>query len=123
MRESMEILSDPEMTARVRAGRRAVATADVVGLEELSGGSPPPPGPWRVVLTGPVARQLEERDVPAAMEVRQMLVTLATSPAEVGHALGMGLVGVWSAHAAAHRILYAIQERERLVTVLTVDPG
>jgi mRNA-degrading endonuclease RelE of RelBE toxin-antitoxin system len=121
MRESMEILSDPEMAARVRAGRRAVATADVVGLEELSGGFPPTPGPWRVVLTGPVARQLEEWGEPAATEVRQMLVTLAAGPAEQGHALGMGLVGVWSAHGTAHRILYAIQEGERLVTVLTVD--
>lgn len=121
MRESMEILSDPEMAKRLRAGRRAVATADVLGLEQLSGGSPPPPGQWRVVLTGPVARQFAEMGEPSATEVRQMLAALATSPAQDGRALGMGLVGVWSARGASHRVLYAIQEAQRLVTVLTVD--
>lgn len=121
MHESMEILSDPEMAMRLRAGRQAVAAADSVGLEELPGASPPASDQWRVVLTGPVARQLAGLGEPAAVAVRGMLAGLATSPAEQGRALGMGLVGVWSARGASHRILYAIQDGERLVTVLSID--
>lgn len=121
MQESMAILADPEMAGRVRAGRRAVATGDAVELGEASAGSPPSGGGWRVVLTGPVARKLEEWGEPAATEVRQVLATLASRPAEAGQALGMGLAGVWSARGDGYRVLYAIHEAERLVTVLTVD--
>lgn len=121
MRESMEILSDPEMLGRVRAGRKAVAAGDLVGLEELPGGSVPSPGGWRVVLAGPVARELAEVVQPGSATARAMLAELATSPAERGRALGMGLVGVYSAHGDSDRILYAIDQQQRLVTVLSVD--
>jgi len=121
MRESAEILADPEMARRLRAGRQAVATADLVGLEELSDGSPPTAGQWRVMLAGPIARKLAEMGEPSATAVRQMLESLTADPAQQGRALGMGLVGVWSARGASHRVLYAIQDGQRLVTVLSVD--
>ena len=50
-----------------------------------------------------------------------MLSALASRPAEAGRALGMGLAGVWSARVARQHVLYAIQEADRLVTVLTVS--
>lgn len=121
MRESAEILSDPEMAMRLRAGRQAVATADLVELEEISGASQPAPSQWRVMLAGPIARELAEMGEPSATAVRQMLDTLTADPAEKGRALGMGLVGVWSSRGASHRVLYAIQDEQRLVTVLSVD--
>ena len=121
MRESMEILSDPEMARRLRAGRQAVANADVVGLEEIPEGTPPTAGQWRVVLAGPVVGELAQLAEPSAAAVREALVALAASPAEQGRALGMGLVGVWSARGDSHRVLYAIHEGQRLVTVLSVD--
>ena len=121
MRESTEILSDPAMALRLRAGRGAVASGDVVPLEETSAGSPPAPGTWQVVLTGPVARELEPSDEPSTTAVREVLQELAASPDERGRALGMGLVGVWSARTDSHRVLYAIDEGQRLVTVLSVD--
>ena len=121
MRESAEILSDPEMAMRLRAGRQAVATADLVELEEISGGSQPAASQWRVMLAGPIARELAEIGEPSATAVRQMLDTLTADPAEKGRALGMGLVGVWSARGESHRVLYAIQDEQRLVTVLSVD--
>jgi len=121
MRESMEILSDPEMARRLRAGRQAVANADVVGLEEVSGGPPPTAGQWRVEVTGPIAREVAGMAEPPATAVREALAALAANPADQGRALGMGLVGVWSARGASHRILYAIHEGQRLVTVISVD--
>lgn len=119
MQESMEILADPQMAVRVRAGRRAVATGDVAELDE--GAAPSGVDAWRVMITGPAARELEEWGEPAASEVRQVLAALSSRPAAAGEALGMGLAGVWSSRGAGHRVLYAIQEAERLVTVLTVD--
>ncbi len=122
MRETMEILSDPTMLMRVRAGRAAVASGDVVALEEPAGGLPPTSdGGWRVALTGPVARELAQRDEPSASAVRELLRALAARPTERGRALGMGLVGVWSAHGESQRVLYAMHEGQRLLTVLSVD--
>ncbi|MGI8674547.1 MAG: type II toxin-antitoxin system RelE family toxin [Thermoleophilaceae bacterium] len=122
MRESIEILSDPEMVRRVRAGRAAVASGDVIPLAEPSGSSPATPGGrWRVVLTGPAAKELEQCGEPSAGAVRELLRALAASPAERGRALGMGLVGLWSAREGSRRALYGMQEEERRVTVLTVE--
>jgi len=121
MRETMEILSDPKMAMRVRAGRGAVASGDVVALDERSGGSLPTPGEWRVALTGPAARELAQSSEPSNTAVRELLRALAASPAERGRALGMGLAGVWSARDDSQRVLYAINEEQRLVTVLSVD--
>ncbi len=121
MRETMEILSDPKRAVRVRAGRQAVASGDVVALEESSGDAPPTPGAWRVALAGPVARELEQTGDPSSTAVGELLRELAARPDERGRALGMGLVGVWSAHVGSQRILYALQEEQRLVTVLSID--
>lgn len=121
MRETMEILSDPKMAMRVRAGRAAVASGDVVALDEPSAGSPPTPGEWRVALAGPVARELAQSGEPPSTAVREVLRALAANPAERGRALGMGLVGVWSAREESQRVLYAMHEGQRLVTVLSID--
>ncbi len=127
MRESMEILSDPQMMRRVRDGRHAVAAGDLIELEEPAGSSSAPAGSrsvqaqWRVMLTGPVARELAEMDEPAATAVRERLAALATRPAEQGRALGMGLVGVLCVRGASHRILYALHQEQRLATVLSID--
>ena len=95
MRESTEILSDPKMAC---AGRQAVASGDVVPLEESTGDRPATPGEWRVALTGPVARELEQSGELSSTPVRELLRALAATPDERGRALGMGLVGFWSAH-------------------------
>jgi mRNA-degrading endonuclease RelE of RelBE toxin-antitoxin system len=119
MRETLEILSDPAMLARIQAGRRAVAVADTRPLAEVL--RTPATGTWTVVVTTPVARELAERQMLPEDALEPLLAALGTAPAEQGHPLGMGLVGVWSARAAAHRVLYAVHREQRLVTVLSVD--
>jgi mRNA-degrading endonuclease RelE of RelBE toxin-antitoxin system len=74
-----------------------------------------------VVLTGPAAQELEQCGEPSAGAVRELLRALAASPAERGRALGMGLVGLWSAREGSRRALYGMHEEERRVTVLTVE--
>lgn len=121
MRETTEILSDPEMLARVGKGRRAVASADVVKLEDLWDAFRTTPGEWRVVLTGPVARELPEGSGPSDAAIRALLDTLLTSPAAQGRVLGLGLAGMRSLRSQPYRVLYAIDDERRVVTVLSVD--
>ncbi|MGI8427926.1 MAG: type II toxin-antitoxin system RelE family toxin [Solirubrobacteraceae bacterium] len=121
IRETMAILSEPGMLARVGKARRAVATADVVRLEDLWAASPPTPGEWRMALAGPVARQLTEGSEPSATAVRELLGTLLARPAAQGQVLGLGLAGMRSLRAATCRVLYAIDDEQRLVTVLSID--
>lgn len=123
MREGMGIMADPQMLARVRAGREAVAGGDVVPLAELPGASPPAAGGWEVVIVGPVARELAEIGEPSATALRELLEVIAAAPLEQGQALGMGLLGMRSARGATHRVLYAAHESRRLVTVMSVDGG
>ncbi len=58
---------------------------------------------------------------PSSTAVRELLRALAPRPTEHGRALGTGLVGVWSAREESPRVLYAMHEDQRLVTVLCVD--
>ncbi len=121
MRETMGILSDPEMLARVGKARRAVAIADVVRLEDLWDAGATTPGEWRVTLVGPLAREFTGGSEPSDAVLRELLGTLRATPAAQGQGLGMGLVGTRSLHNGSYRVLYAIDDEQRVVTVLSVD--
>jgi mRNA-degrading endonuclease RelE of RelBE toxin-antitoxin system len=120
MRETMGILSDPEMLARVAKSRRAVASADVVSLEELWDAYRTTPGEWRVMLAGPVARELTASSGLSDTALRELLDTLVAGPAQ-GQPLGFGLAGMRALQAERHRVLYAIDDGRRVVTILSVD--
>ncbi|MGI8412470.1 MAG: type II toxin-antitoxin system RelE family toxin [Solirubrobacteraceae bacterium] len=121
MRETMGILSDPEMLARIGRARRAVASADVVRLDDLSDASSPTPSGWRVAMIGPVARELSEGGESSGTVLREVLGTLLAEPAAQGRLLGLGLAGMRSLRGGTYRVLYAIDDEQRLVTVLSVD--
>lgn len=121
MRQTMELLKDPRTLMLVRNGRQAVAGDDVVALAEIPGCPAPAPGDWSLRVTGPIARELADSDGPSADVIRAQLGALAAAPTELGQALGMGLAGVWLASGESHRLLYALHESERLVTVLSVE--
>ncbi len=120
MEETLEILSDQRKMARVRSGRQAVAHADVVALADVRPNAAPVAGGWEVVVVGHVARELCEPGAAAGV-VGPMLDAIAAAPTEEGRELGMGLVGVWSARGDTHRVLYAVHQGRRLVTILSVD--
>jgi mRNA-degrading endonuclease RelE of RelBE toxin-antitoxin system len=47
---------------------------------------------------------------------------LLSDPIAVGIPLAATLSGVWSAHRAGYRVLYEVDEVERVVTILVVRP-
>ena len=57
----------------------------------------------------------------AAAVVEFMLGPLREAPRRVAHALRADLVGLWSARRGAYRIVYAIDDDNRTVTVLRID--
>jgi mRNA-degrading endonuclease RelE of RelBE toxin-antitoxin system len=120
MRETMGILSEPAMLARVKQARRAVAAADVVSLEDLTDVRPATRRQWRVVLAGSVARELTEGSRSSDPAVLELLDTLGAEPSQ-GRALGFGLAGMRSLHNGPYRVIYAIDDERRGVTVLSVD--
>ena len=50
-----------------------------------------------------------------------MLGPLIEEPRRVGHPLQRELTGLWSARRGAYRILYELDESERVVNVVLVD--
>ncbi len=57
----------------------------------------------------------------AAATVEFMLGPLVDSPRQVGHPLRRELAGVWSARRGAYRIVYELNEIERVVEVVRID--
>lgn len=57
----------------------------------------------------------------AAAVVEFMLGPLCESRRRVGHPLQRELAGLWSARRGAYRVVYEINDEERIVTVLRID--
>ena len=76
---------------------------------------------YRVVLTRSAARDLQTlhpRVAPAIVET--LYGPLTDNPHRMGHPLRLQLEGAWSARRADYRIVYLIDEAERIVTVLRI---
>lgn len=77
---------------------------------------------WRVVVSGPAARGVGRLPEKAASAVAELLGgALAEAPKQVGKPLRFELEGLWVARRGPYRVVYEIDERKRLVTVLDVD--
>ena len=73
-------------------------------------------------VTGPVQRQLERLPEKTAVAVVEfMLSALLENPHRVGGRLQRELSGLHAARRGAYRIIYEIDDDERLVIVLRVD--
>jgi len=57
----------------------------------------------------------------AAAMVGFMLESLVEAPRPVGHPLQRDLTGLWSARRGAYRIVYELDELERVVKVVRID--
>jgi mRNA interferase RelE/StbE len=76
--------------------------------------------PWRLVVAGPAARNLEQLPAKYAAAVLEALGTIATNPKRLGKPLRFELTGRWSARRGPYRIIYTIDDASRTVTVLAV---
>jgi mRNA-degrading endonuclease RelE of RelBE toxin-antitoxin system len=76
--------------------------------------------PWRLVVAGPAARHLEHLSVKYAAAVIEALGASAANPQRLGKPLRFELTGRWSARRGPYRIIYAIDDASRTVTVLAI---
>jgi mRNA-degrading endonuclease RelE of RelBE toxin-antitoxin system len=77
---------------------------------------------WRLRVAASAERQLgrlPERIAAAVVEF--VLGPLCENPRRLGHPLQRELAGLWSARRGAYRVIYEIDEVERIVTVLRID--
>ena len=81
-----------------------------------------PDSAYRLRVTGPAERQLSRLpEGTAAAIVEFMLGALLENPHRVGGPLQRGLAGMRSARRGSYRIVYEIDELQRLVIVLRIE--
>jgi mRNA-degrading endonuclease RelE of RelBE toxin-antitoxin system len=79
-------------------------------------------GAWKLVLAAAAERSLDRRPPKIAVAtVEFMLGPLVEAPRQVGHPLRRELAGLWSARRGAYRIVYELDEIERVVEVVRID--
>lgn len=76
--------------------------------------------PWRLVVAGPAARDLERLPAKYAAAVVEAFKAIAANPRRLGKALRFELEGRYSARRGPYRIIYAIDEETRTVTILAL---
>lgn len=76
--------------------------------------------PWRLVLAGTAARDIERLPEKYATAVAEMLPAIADNPQRLGKPLRFELEGEWAARRGPYRVLYALDEKARVVTVFAV---
>lgn len=76
--------------------------------------------PWRVVVAGPAARDLERLPQKAAAAVVESFEAIAVDPRRVGKPLRLELEGLWTARRGPYRVIYRIEDDARVVTVVAV---
>ena len=77
--------------------------------------------PYAIYFTADAKRDVETLDGSVRKQLQKVLEKkLAIHPAQYGEPLVGVLKGFWSHHFAAHRVIYRIYERERLVLICAV---
>lgn len=78
--------------------------------------------PWRLLLAASAERSLDRLPPKIATAIVEFMVgPLTEAPRGVGHPLGRELVGLWSARRGAYRIVYELDQAEKVITVVRVD--
>ena len=77
---------------------------------------------WSLRVAASAERQLArlpERIAAAVVEF--LLGPLCENPRQVGHQLQRELTGLWSARRGAYRVIYEINDEDRIVSVLRIE--
>ena len=75
---------------------------------------------WRLVVAAPAVRDLEALPEKAATAIVEAFAAIAAEPHRVGKPLRFELTGSWSARRGPYRVIYRIDDDERLVTVIAI---
>jgi mRNA interferase RelE/StbE len=76
--------------------------------------------PWRIRVMPTAQRQLRRLPERYATAVVELLPAIAGNPKRLGRPLRFELEGRWSARRGPYRVIYALDEQARMVTVLAV---
>jgi mRNA interferase RelE/StbE len=75
---------------------------------------------WRVAIAGTAARDIEQLPERYATAVVELLPKLAENPQRLGKPLRFELEGKWVARRGPYRVIYSLDERAQLLTVIAV---
>ena len=77
-------------------------------------------GPWRVVVMPPARREFDKLPISVAAAVLETLDAIAENPRRLGKPLMLEHEGRLSARRGPYRIIYELEEDERLVRVVAI---
>ena len=75
---------------------------------------------WRVVVMGPARREFDRLPISVAAAVLEMLDAIAENPKRLGKPLMLEHEGRFSARRGPYRIIYEVDEDDRLVRVIAI---
>lgn len=76
--------------------------------------------PWRVVVTSPAHRQLNRLAEKESAAVIEAIHAITENPHRAGKPLALELEGHHSTRRGPYRVVYRIDDRKRLITVVAV---
>lgn len=77
-------------------------------------------GRWRVEIMPSASRDLNRLQEASAAAVLEAIDHIADAPQRMGKPLRFELEGLWSARRGPYRVIYRIDEGQRLVQILTI---
>jgi len=76
--------------------------------------------PWRVVVMAPARREFDRLPISVAAAVLEALDAIAENPRRLGKPLMLEHEGRYAARRGPYRIIYELDEDERLVRVIAI---
>jgi mRNA interferase RelE/StbE len=76
--------------------------------------------PWRVVVSPPARREFDKLPISVAAAVLETLDAIAENPRRLGKPLMLEHEGRFSARRGPYRILYELDEDQRIVRVIAI---
>ena len=76
--------------------------------------------PWRVVVMAPARREFDRLPISVAAAVVETLDAIVENPRRRGKSLMLEHAGRYSARRGPYRIIYELDEDERLVRVIAI---
>lgn len=76
--------------------------------------------PWRVVVMPPARRQFDRLPISVAAAVLETLQAISEQPRRLGKRLLFEHEGRWSARRGPYRIIYELDDADRIVRVVAI---
>lgn len=76
--------------------------------------------PWRLVVMGPARREFDRLPISVAAAVLETLDAIAENPKRLGKRLMLEHEGRFSARRGPYRVIYELDDDERLVRVVAI---